>query len=348
MALRFRVGFLALGVFPAVSYVGCASEFSCDETRTCSSPAEGGTAGSDGGTGGTAGGASGSSSANGGTAGSAPGGKSGSANGGSGGRASSGRAGAESGGAGDDGDGDGHGGTRADAGEGGQKQAAEGGQSGEDYVGAAGSAGENATAPECGNGRVEGDEACDDGEDNGLYLDACAPDCSRIIVTKHIVASPGTPLAGGDLGSDPVATADSRCPSGYKAMFAYGTVRRAGTQPFDTTHSIDWPIQPYTYYVNTYENLVWITDEVALLGVRDGHFVGLVTAILQGTDCFVSNIAVDGTTLNANNCAGWSSANSPDRKQCGMPIFTTADYLDAANSTANCSTSYTNFYCVEQ
>jgi hypothetical protein len=197
----------------------------------------------------------------------------------------------------------------------------------------------------CGDGDQGPTEACDEGDDNALELLACAPDCSRIVQAKHIVISPSPSRSGRDLGSNPVATADSDCPSGYKAMFSYGTARRATTSPFESRNAVDWVIQPYTIYLNAYENLIWATREVPLLGVEKGAFVGLENAIAIVVDCFVSNMNIDGTTLTSDNCNGWSTNNS-GYATCGIPYSTTESYL-VADGPDDCNGN-TSFYCVEQ
>jgi hypothetical protein len=190
---------------------------------------------------------------------------------------------------------------------------------------------------------VEGDEACDDGEDNGLFLNACAPDCSRIIVKKRIVMS--EVVHGGNLQPNPVAAADARCPSGYRAMFVYGTDRRATTRPFESIEPIDWAIQPYTYYVNASDSLVWITRDVPLLGVENGQFVGLEGALVKVTECFASNMNIDGTTMTADNCDGWTTEDHDVTKQCGLSLYPNEAYL--AFGSGRCENPLV-FYCFER
>src|SRR5690606_17119003 len=101
-----------------------------------------------------------------------------------------------------------------------------------------------------------------------LAPDACAPDCSTIIDTKIIKTSSNISAAGFQL--NPIAYADSRCEVGYKAMFAFGNQRVGTTVPWQTVNSVDWPVKPYTAYVNTNNDLLWVTDDVALIAIRDG------------------------------------------------------------------------------
>jgi hypothetical protein len=272
--------------------------------------------------------------------------------------AGSGGKGSVAGGSGDGGSVQGGGGAEAgeggSAGDGGAGTSAAGGSSGAPE-GGAGAGGESdpggssgngggGAGPVCGNGDVEGDEACDDGEDNGLDLLACAPDCSRIIQAKHIVLS--DTVDDGRLSPNPVAAADSTCPAGYKALFAYGTSRRATTTAFEIRNPIDWVLQPYTYYLNVNENLVWMTNEVALLGIEDGAFVGLANQPGFATYVIASNMKIDGTTLMSENCQGWNSIQDTESKRYGFPLATDEGYLYNADLSP-CGYQIA-FYCVEQ
>jgi hypothetical protein len=196
----------------------------------------------------------------------------------------------------------------------------------------------------CGDGDRSPREGCDDGEGNGLELLRCAPDCSRIIEIKHIVIAPYE-LTNEILRPDPIAKADAECPVGYKALFAYGTRRRATITPFKSESGVDWVLRPFTYYVNSEENLVWITRDVPLLGVADGQFFSLANPITRVTRAFVSNLNIDGTSLLTDNCDGWAMATSQYSKHVGLGLVTDAGYLDY--DLIECG-HYVSFYCVEQ
>lgn len=165
--------------------------------------------------------------------------------------------------------------------------------------------------PVCGNGVVEDGEVCDDGPMPELMPGACAPDCSKVIDVKHIFKN-GL-IENSDLGPNPVAAADSLCPIGHKAMFVYGNVRVATTVPWQSVGSVDWPIQPYTAYVNNQEELIWVTDEVRLLAVRDGQQQPPIHPLFPCEPCIegrmVSGMAPDGTNLLTDTCDGWTSTN---------------------------------------
>ena len=88
--------------------------------------------------------------------------------------------------------------------------------------------------PRGGDGRLDRGEKCDDSANNGLGKACnarCAPDCSRIVGVEHIIIS-SKELPSSDLAPNRVASADSTCPVGYKALFAAITARRATTVPF--------------------------------------------------------------------------------------------------------------------
>lgn len=212
-------------------------------------------------------------------------------------------------------------------------------------------------AAECGNGIVEGDEVCDDGPTPELAPGACIPDCSGVIETKTVARSQVVP--DGSFGANPVAFADSTCEPGYKAMFAFGAQRQATTTPWASEGSIDWPVQPWTAYETNQGELVWVTDDVALIGVRDGGHQDVLANMGSG-GCFgnppicffysmLSGMEANGTTVQSNTCNGWVSASENNLASVGS--FATGEYL---TGTIECTfggdlllNSYA-FLCVEQ
>jgi hypothetical protein len=89
---------------------------------------------------------------------------------------------------------------------------------------------------------------------------------------------------------------------------------------------------------------------VPLLGIENGGFVGLENIVAYVVDCFLSNMNIDGTTLNADNCAGWSTESSGSTATCGVPLFPDEGYLvyvESGGVSPNCAGNF-NFYCVEQ
>lgn len=214
------------------------------------------------------------------------------------------------------------------------------------------------TLASCGDGDIwAGVEGCDDGVDNNvLELGACAPDCSRVIEERRIEL--GEFVLVGNFGANPVAFADSLCQPGYSAMFAFPGVREAALNPYDPTGSIDWVLQPYTAYVGEQEEVVWITDDVPLLGVRDGAQQGLLAGITalcpEGNFCLhgrpLTGLDTDWTTSTTEDCDGWTSSTDTDSARRGA-AGSTVTYLYDSALTTGCDfgpLSSTDIYCVEQ
>lgn len=198
----------------------------------------------------------------------------------------------------------------------------------------------------CGDGDVGPGEKCDEGAQNGFSLFKCAPDCSRIIVKKQIVLSEKQP--NGDLGPNPVAHADSLCPPKYKALFAFGDTRRATTAANEVKAPIDWVVSAYTYYYNSEANPIWLTDAVALLGVRNGMFIGLENPVRPVfPDWALTGLAADWTALTGNNCNDWTKSTSGFNSSLGQTLLTDISFIATVDNSADCST-YAFFYCVEQ
>jgi hypothetical protein len=197
----------------------------------------------------------------------------------------------------------------------------------------------------CGDGDVGPGEKCDEGAANGLGLLKCAPDCSRTIVKKQIVVS--QEQMGSNFEPNPVAHADAACPPNYKALFVFGDARRATTSANEITNPVDWVLAPYTYYYNAHSNPVWLTDAVALLGVRNGAFVGLENPVREIITAYaVTGLAADWTTLGKQNCSGWSKLGGGVDKSVGFTFGVDITFLVDSDLT-DCS-SAASFYCVEQ
>jgi len=214
----------------------------------------------------------------------------------------------------------------------------------------------------CGDSNIGPDEFCDDGEDdNVLEVGACAPDCSTVVEEKVIRL--GDSVLDGDLGNNPVATADGTCEVGYGAIFAYPGLRRATTTANSFVDPLDWVLQPWTFYVRPSGELIWATGAVPLLGVRDGATQPLENAV-SGFDAagtseqVLTGLEGDWTTAVSSTCDGWTSTAASVRP--GNPlVVTNPAFLRGAQSTSCegltvcpgfplvCS-SFTNFYCAEQ
>ncbi|HWB73289.1 MAG TPA: DUF1554 domain-containing protein [Nannocystaceae bacterium] len=205
----------------------------------------------------------------------------------------------------------------------------------------------------CGDGELDpGIEACDDGEaSNVLEVGACAPDCSTVIEEKIIRL--GEFLDNGDFGNNPVSFADSTCDPGYQAMFSYPDVREATTVAYSSVGAIDWTLAPYTAYVRPDGTLVWITDDVPLLGVRAGAPQPLENGVIDDNcgPCFayrtVTGFAPDWTTRISETCSLWESTSSGITAAVGNPYFAD-DFIDNGENLQCDDLALTSVYCVEQ
>lgn len=211
----------------------------------------------------------------------------------------------------------------------------------------------------CGDGDVwAGGEGCDDGDGNNvLEIGACAPDCSRVIEEK-VITGGNFIVGGGDFGNNPVASVDSTCDPGYAAMFVVAGIREASASPYAGDGGIDWVLQPYTAYVTTVGELVWITDATPLLGVRDGEPEALLAPIYEENFSFsrlISGLNADWTSSISNTCNGWSSDLESDQVRYGDPTSVTGYLVGSIGDCAEWSVfaspiwlSATSTYCVEQ
>lgn len=212
------------------------------------------------------------------------------------------------------------------------------------------------TLASCGDGDIwVGGEACDDGaDDNALQVGACAPDCSRVIEER--VLRLGESFSGGDLGANPIAFVDSHCAVGELAMFAYPGLREAAVNSFDTSGSIDWVLEPYTAYVRENGLLLWITDDVPLLGVRDGGQLSLLASVVnecpEGFICLegraITGLETGWTTSTVDDCESWTSSSTNDVARRGYGSSQTTFLYDPAYTTDCQWPMDTQVYCVEQ
>ena len=204
----------------------------------------------------------------------------------------------------------------------------------------------------CGDGNVGPDEACDEGEDDNLLEPgACAPDCSTVIGTREIVISDfAIAQEDGNFGPNPLATADAMCPSGYDALLAVPGERQATNTPNQADALVDWPISPYTAYVNADGEGVWITDDVPLLGVRDGVPLGLTNAVTDpagfGGPFAVTGLNQDWTTNTAENCNNFSSSSSALDMRYGTA--SSDDLFLSGVAATPCNDAAAQVLCVEQ
>jgi hypothetical protein len=201
------------------------------------------------------------------------------------------------------------------------------------------------TAPYCGDGKKNGTEVCDDAV-QGDDLGACNPECSGYYEKKFIRATYNTYAAGG-LGG--VTGADAKCVlefgAGWKALIVGGG-RRATVTPYLGDGAKDWVIQKYTHYFSYFEQkLLWRTDELPLLGVRDGARINVYAAAFMVGNYPWSGWAEGWTTIQDNEaeyegtCAGWTSTTA------GWGTFTLPNLMPSQSES--CSTE-SIILCVEQ
>ncbi len=203
----------------------------------------------------------------------------------------------------------------------------------------------------CGDSNVGQDEACDEGEDdNILEPGACAPDCSGVIETREIVISDfAIAEEDGNFGPNPLATADAMCPSGYDALINVPGERQVTNTPNQADAVGDWPLRPYTAYVDQNGELVWVTDSAPLLGVREGIPAPLLHPMSPsgGLGVYVATgMNQDWTANVSENCSGFGSSSSTLDLRYGT-ASSDSDFLSGFVATP-CNDTAAQVICVEQ
>jgi hypothetical protein len=130
----------------------------------------------------------------------------------------------------------------------------------------------------------------------------------------------------------------------YKALLVGGS-RRATMTPLKGDNQADWVTRRYTYYYNGLDQLVWRTDDVNLLGVRDGQRMNLYGKAFTEAQYPWSGFATDWTTVpdmqfGGGTCMGWTYAQLDQQGS-----FCFDDLSNAAGEP--CSASQ-RILCVEQ
>lgn len=142
--------------------------------------------------------------------------------------------------------------------------------------------------------------------------------------------------------------ADSLCPEGFKAVITDGSTRIASVTPQAGDGQVDWVLEPFTAYYDEIDSegrwpsccsdgfagtpccedgvytgqLVWTTDDVALLGVRRGEPTSLPGPSSIPYYFFDKSGQPIWTGFNPDwtagpNCSGWTSASSEDSGTIG-------------------------------
>jgi hypothetical protein len=180
----------------------------------------------------------------------------------------------------------------------------------------------------CGDGATNGPEACDNGGTGSTDLGACNPVCTGYYEKKIIKPTIGfysTDL-GGPSGADAICQAEFG--SAWKA-FLVGGSRRATVTPLAGDGQQDWVIQKYTHYYNTRDEFIWRTDDLALLGVRNGMrlttyanpFDAVGSYPWTGWESDWTTVAED-PNIPRGTCLGWTSTDPAWRASFCLPDLT--------------------------
>ena len=204
-------------------------------------------------------------------------------------------------------------------------------------------------APYCGDGVRQAAEVCDRGTSASTDLGACNPECTGFYEKKWIKATPDNTRYSTNLGG--IAGADAKCHTwfgdGYKALLV-GATRRATVTPFRGDFQLDWVIAKYRHYYNLQNELIWRTDAVALLGVRDGKRQNAYANVYPASGSYPwSGYAADWTTYDdrvsattyQGTCDSWTSDTS------GWGSFVAPDLSPSASELCGASSF---ILCVEQ
>lgn len=94
-----------------------------------------------------------------------------------------------------------------------------------------------------------------------------------------------------------------------------------------------------------------MTDDVALLGVREGAAQTLDNPFIFVPNCQTRGVLTglndDWTNALDNTCDGWSTPSSDVNASVGQPCVADS-FLDDSNHSCASLTPLTFFYCVEQ
>lgn len=206
-------------------------------------------------------------------------------------------------------------------------------------------------APYCGDGVKNGPEACDGGATGSFELGDCNPECTGFYEKRFIRRTISSDHVAGGLGG--TAGADLICQEDFgenwKALLV-GPQRRATRSPLLGDDQVDWVIHKYTHYHEYFTDLlIWRTEDVALLGVRDGKRLEIYANAFELTGTYAwSGWKADWTTFDdveaaadyQGTCNGWTSPSSSNYASFVFPN------LKPAKSEPCTTGSF--FLCVEQ
>lgn len=96
----------------------------------------------------------------------------------------------------------------------------------------------------------------------------------------------------------------------WKALIVGGG-RVATITPYTGSGRSNWVIQKYTEYYNGAGRLIWTTEDVPLIGVRNGALAELAYPAFADEYGYPwAGYEEDWTTDPQQNCEGWSSTSS--------------------------------------
>jgi hypothetical protein len=162
-------------------------------------------------------------------------------------------------------------------------------------------------APYCGDNIKNGPEKCDGGGSGSTALGACNPECTGFYEKRFIYRTNQTYATnmGGISGADGICVAEFGAQ--FKALLVGGS-RRATVTPLVGDGQQDWVIHKYTHYYNASDQLIWRTDGIALLGVREGQRMNLYASVYDaGAGIYAwGGYSSDWATLADKTCSGWT------------------------------------------
>ena len=180
----------------------------------------------------------------------------------------------------------------------------------------------------CGDGSTNGPEACDNGGSGSTDLGACNPICTGYYEKKLIRRTNSfySTNLGGPSGADAICQAEFG--SAWKALIVGGS-RRATVTPLAGDGQQDWVIQKYTHYYNYLDQFIWRTDDLALLGVRNGQRLTIYANPFDlsgsypwtGWENDWTTVAED-PNISRGTCLGWTSVDPAWRASFCMPDLT--------------------------
>jgi len=193
---------------------------------------------------------------------------------------------------------------------------------------------------ECSPGYVDGDPTA--GFNCGTAL--------QILTSETYI---GSGFGNGRTAAEVIEYLDGICigehGDNFRALFAFGDARVASVTPNTGDGQVDWVLAADTIYVNVNGDLVWTTDDAALLGVSDGTASSLINPIFdESYRAIRTGMESDWTTLSsADDCDGWTISNNTGSEAYGRADGTTGGSFLMYN-TGCCGCSGIRFYCVEQ